>query len=44
MRTNFGRPDLVLILDFLHAASQLADLARTRYGSDVGRVQAAPEG
>jgi hypothetical protein len=44
MRTNFGRPDLVLILDFWHAAGHLADLARALYGSDEGRVQAALAG
>jgi len=41
MRSNFGRPDLVLILDFWHAAKHLADLARALYGSDVAAVQAA---
>lgn len=41
LRSNFNRPDLVLILDFWHAAGHLADLARALYGSDEGRVQAA---
>jgi hypothetical protein len=30
-RTNFNRPDLVLILDFYHAASYLEELARALY-------------
>jgi len=41
VRANFGRPDVVLILDFWHAASHLADLARALYGAEEGRVQAA---
>ena len=41
MRSNFGRPDLVLILDFWHAAQHLAELARALYGGDEARVQAA---
>jgi len=34
LRTNFGRPDLVVILDFWHAASYLEGLAREAYPSD----------
>lgn len=41
MRRNFGRPDLVLILDFWHAAGHLAELARALYGPDEGPVQGA---
>jgi hypothetical protein len=41
IHTNFGRPDVVLILDFWHAAEHLANLARTLYGADEKRVQAA---
>jgi hypothetical protein len=44
MRRNFGRPDLVLILDFWHAAGHLAELARALYGSDEGQVQATLRG
>lgn len=41
MQRNFNRADLVLILDFWHAAEHLADLARALYGRDDQRVQAA---
>jgi hypothetical protein len=34
LRENFGRPDLVVILDFWHAASYLEDLAREVYPAD----------
>jgi hypothetical protein len=34
LRTNFGRPDLVVILDFWHAASYLEELARQVYPAD----------
>jgi hypothetical protein len=34
MRDNFGRPDLVVILDYWHAASYLEDLARAARPSD----------
>jgi hypothetical protein len=44
IRTNFGRPDVVLILDFWHAAGHLADLARALYGTDEMRVQASLAG
>jgi hypothetical protein len=40
MQQHFGRADLVLILDFWHAAVHLADLARALYGPDEARVQA----
>jgi hypothetical protein len=36
MRANFGRPDLVVILDFWHAASYLEDLARAVDPADEG--------
>jgi hypothetical protein len=38
LQTNFNRPDLVLMLDFGHAA----DMTRAVYGPDEKRVQAAP--
>jgi len=34
MQENFGRPDLVVILDFWHAASYLEELARAAQPSD----------
>jgi hypothetical protein len=34
MRTNFNRPDLVVILDFWHAASYLEELARALHPAD----------
>jgi hypothetical protein len=34
MRENFGRPDLVVILDYWHAASYLEDLAKAAQPSD----------
>src|SRR5436309_8254406 len=34
MRENFGRPDLVVILDYWHAASYLEDLAKAAHPSD----------
>jgi hypothetical protein len=36
LRENFGRPDLVVILDFWHAASYLEDLAREVFPADEG--------
>jgi hypothetical protein len=42
LRTNFNRPDLVLILDFYHAASYLEELARALHPDDEG--QAAEQG
>ena len=35
---NFNRPDLVLILDFYHAASYLEELARTLYPTDEAKA------
>ena len=37
VRTNFNRPDLVVILDFYHAASYLERLARALHPLDEGR-------
>ena len=34
VRANFGRPDLVVILDFWHAAEYLADLAKALHPGD----------
>jgi hypothetical protein len=34
MQQNFGRPDLVVILDFWHAASYLEELARATHPAD----------
>jgi hypothetical protein len=34
LRANFGRPDLVVILDFWHAAEYLADLAKALHPGD----------
>jgi hypothetical protein len=34
LRENFGRPDLVVILDFWHAAEYLADLAKALHPGD----------
>jgi hypothetical protein len=34
VRENFGRPDLVVILDFWHAAEYLADLAKALHPGD----------
>jgi hypothetical protein len=36
VRDNFGRPDLVVILDYWHAASYLEALARAVYPADEG--------
>lgn len=35
MQTNFNRPDLVVILDFYHAASYLEELARALHPTDA---------
>src|SRR5262249_20759387 len=40
VRANFGRPDLVVILDFWHAASYLEELARAVYPGDEGAAGA----
>lgn len=37
-RTNFNRPDLVLILDFYHAASYLEELARALHPGDEAKA------
>jgi hypothetical protein len=42
-RTNFNRPDLVVILDFWHAAEYLADLAKALHPGDEGVSQALRE-
>jgi hypothetical protein len=34
VRANFGRPDLVVILDFWHVAAYLAELAKARHPGD----------
>jgi hypothetical protein len=38
-RANFNRPDLVLILDFYHAASSLEKLAKALHPGDEARAQ-----
>ncbi len=38
LRVNFSRPDLVLILDFYHAASYLEALARALHPDDEGKA------
>jgi hypothetical protein len=43
-RANFGRPDLVVILDFWHAAEYLADLAKALHPGDEGRSKALKDG
>lgn len=43
VRMNFNRPDLVLILDFYHAASYLERLARTLHPRDEGRAVSQAE-
>src|SRR5207244_7072210 len=40
---NFNRPDLVLILDFYHAASYLEKLAKTLYPADEAAAVAQAE-
>jgi hypothetical protein len=40
LRTNFGRPDLVVILDFWHAAEYLAELAKALHPGDEARSTA----
>jgi hypothetical protein len=40
VRANFGRPDLVVILDFWHAAEYLGDLAKALHADDEERAQA----
>jgi hypothetical protein len=42
-RAHFGRPDLVVILDFWHAAEYLADLAKALHPGDEGRSTALKE-
>jgi hypothetical protein len=39
VRDNFGRPDLVVVLDFWHAASCLEELARAVYPADEGAAE-----
>jgi hypothetical protein len=43
MQKNFNRPDLVLILDFYHAASYLEGLARALHPQDEAAAQAQAE-
>jgi hypothetical protein len=38
LRQNFNRPDVVVILDFWHAASYLGDLARALYPGDESKA------
>jgi hypothetical protein len=40
VRANFNRPDLVIILDFWHAAEYLADLAKALHPADEPQRQA----
>jgi hypothetical protein len=40
---NFNRPDLVLILDFYHAASYLGDLAKALFPQEEGKAQEQAE-
>ncbi len=40
VRANFNRPDLVVILDFWHAAEYLAALAKALYPADEAQSQA----
>ena len=40
---NFNRPDLVLILDFYHAASYLSDLARALFPQEEGKAKEQAE-
>jgi hypothetical protein len=42
-RKNFNRPDLVVILDFYHAASYLEELARALHPTDEGQAKAQAE-
>jgi hypothetical protein len=42
-RQNFNRPDLVVILDFYHAASYLEQLARALHPKDEGAAAAQAE-
>jgi hypothetical protein len=43
-RMNFNRADLVLILDFYHAASYLEELARALHPHDEGKAASKGEG
>jgi hypothetical protein len=43
LRANFGRPDLVVILDFWHAAEYLADLAKALHPHDADQATALKE-
>jgi hypothetical protein len=43
-QSNFNRPDLVIILDFYHAAHYLEELAKALYPQDEARAQAQAEG
>ena len=40
---NFNRPDLVLILDFYHAASYLGDLAKALFPQEEGKAKEQAE-
>lgn len=44
LRTNFNRPDLVVILDFYHAASYLEKLARALHPGDEGTAVSVASG
>lgn len=43
LRQNFNRPDLVVILDFYHAASYLEELARAVFPADEAQAVALAE-
>lgn len=43
VRANFGRPDVVVILDFWHAAEYLAELAKALHPGDAERSAALKE-
>jgi hypothetical protein len=43
VRANFGRPDVVVILDFWHAAEYLAELAKALHPGDEERSEALKE-
>lgn len=44
LQTNFNRPELVLILDFYHAASYLEKLARALHPQDEGAAVSVAKG
>jgi hypothetical protein len=44
VRDNFGRPDVVLILDFFHPAEDLGELARLLHPTDEEKAQEQAQG